>query len=643
MRRCTTAALTILLLAAFATPLAANAQPLKLYWADEFAGRVYKSDPDGANLETIITGDYLDSEEIVLGAGRLYWSDAGRGLIQRVNTDGTALENVVVTPEPGALGFDDTDDQLYWMDTSLGEIRRANPDGTSPVTVMSLTNLGTSLAVANAGRFIVWAEFDASLFTSVIYRLNITGGTPLPITTLQGTERVRGLAVNENTHKLYFGRGGTLYEMDVAGSIPLVLHAGGVDVVAVACDAATGKVYWGDAGNHDVTRCDQDGTNIEVLETFARNVDGLAVDASDMKLYWTEERYVVQANLDGTGQVNIVTRPSFFAVGFHELLDRIYYSDMHDLVTYYAKSDGTGRTVFWSGVSVPTGGALAIEVDHYADKVYWLDGGDRWLRRADPDGTGREDLLYLTGDAYDIALDTAGQRVYWCGRGTGTIYRRAIDGTGVIDTLYTGLNSPRGLALDYEYVRVIWGEDDRIAYGDINGGGPVGVAYTDPFAVIGVVWDESGDRLYWADQLNSRVRRGQYMFAGDTWLPADNIFSMGFEHWPGRLVLEYGGVSGVDDTAAFPAREHFAAPNPFNPATVISFRTTMSGPVTCAVYDTAGRLVRKLWCDVWLPAGPQSVSWNGIDEMGRAVGSGVYMYRVEAGAERFTGKLVLVR
>lgn len=643
MRRCTTTALTILLLAVFATPLAATAQPLKLYWADEFAGRVYKSDPDGANLETIITGDYLDSEEIVLGAGRLYWSDAGRGLIQRANTDGTALENVVLTPEPGPLGFDDTDNQLYWMDTSLGEIRRANPDGTSPMTVVSLTNVGTSLAVANAGRFIVWAEYDPSLFQSVIYRRDITGGTPLPLTTLQGADPVRGLTVDEEFYLLYFGRGGTVHSMDIAGSIPLNFYIGGVDVVAVASDANTGKVYWADAGNHDVTRCDHDGTNIEVLETFARDVDGLAVDSADMRLYWTEERYVVQAGLDGTGQINIVSRPAFFAVGFHELLDRIYYSDEHDLVTYYAGSDGTGRTVFWSGVSAPTGGALAIEVDHQADKVYWLDGGDRWLRRADPDGTGREDLLYLPGDAYDITLDTAGQRVYWCGRGTGAIYRRAIDGTGVTDTLYTGLNLPKGLTLDYENVRVIWGEDDQIAYGDINGGGPVSVAYTDPFAVIGVVWDESGNRLYWADQLNSRVRRGRYQSDSDTWLPAENIFSMGLEHWPGRLVLQYGGISGVDDTAAVLSQGHFAAPNPFNPSTAISFRTTAPGPVTCRVYDTAGRLVRELRRDVWLPAGLQSVTWNGTDEAGRGVGSGVYMYRVETAGERFTGKLVLVR
>ena len=172
-----------------------------------------------------------------------------------------------------------------------------------------------------------------------------------------------------------------------------------------------------------------------------------------------------RSELDGTGQVHILARPSYFAVGFHDAIDRLYYSDLNKLITYYAASDGTGQTIFWSGMGIATGGALAIQVDHVANKVYWLDGGDRWLRKADPDGSNLEDVFYLSGDAYDIALDLPGARVYWCGRSTGSIYRRNLDGSGVTETLYSGLNLPRGLTLDYTVGRVIWGEDDQIAHG----------------------------------------------------------------------------------------------------------------------------------------------------------------------------------
>ena len=88
----------LLLLIACGISASTSAQPLKLYWADEFTGRIYKSNPDGTDLQTLITGDLLNSAEAVLGGGKLYWSDAERGIIQRVDLDGSNLETVVITP-----------------------------------------------------------------------------------------------------------------------------------------------------------------------------------------------------------------------------------------------------------------------------------------------------------------------------------------------------------------------------------------------------------------------------------------------------------------------------------------------------------------------------------------------------------------
>ena len=54
----------------------------------------------------------------------------------------------------------------------------------------------------------------------------------------------------------------------------------------------------------------------------------------------------------------------------------------------------------------------------------------------------------------------------------GMIFRHNLDASGTTDTLYTGLNSPKGITLDYTFNRVLWGEDNQIASGPINGGGP---------------------------------------------------------------------------------------------------------------------------------------------------------------------------
>src|SRR5262249_18476610 len=88
---------------------------------------------------------------------------------------------------------------------------------------------------------------------------------------------------------------------------------------------------------------------------------------------------------------------------------------------------------------------------------------------------------------------------------------------------------------------------------------------------------------------------------------------------------------------------HQNVPNPFNPTTKITFDLAREGHVKLSVYDVAGRLVKKL-IDAKLPAksGPQ-VTWNGLDERGAHVPSGVYFYRLETDDFTATRKLALLK
>jgi hypothetical protein len=70
-----------------------------------------------------------------------------------------------------------------------------------------------------------------------------------------------------------------------------------------------------------------------------------------------------------------------------------------------------------------------------------------------------------------------------------------------------------------------------------------------------------------------------------------------------------------------------AYPNPFNPATTISFSIPQDGFATLAVYDVNGRLVRTL-VDRSISSGAHAVVWNGTDDTGRAAASGVYIVRL---------------
>jgi flagellar hook assembly protein FlgD len=83
-------------------------------------------------------------------------------------------------------------------------------------------------------------------------------------------------------------------------------------------------------------------------------------------------------------------------------------------------------------------------------------------------------------------------------------------------------------------------------------------------------------------------------------------------------------------------------PNPFNPTTRIGFTLPEASHVNIRIFDVHGRLVATL-LDRALPAGAGDVLWNGRDERGAAVSSGVYFYRLSASGRQITKKMVLLK
>ena len=74
---------------------------------------------------------------------------------------------------------------------------------------------------------------------------------------------------------------------------------------------------------------------------------------------------------------------------------------------------------------------------------------------------------------------------------------------------------------------------------------------------------------------------------------------------------------------------HGNVPNPFNPETSISFELPAESQVQLEIFDVVGQQVRTLVADA-LSAGPHQVRWNGRDDAGATVSSGIYFYRLQA-------------
>ncbi|MGD8395624.1 MAG: PKD domain-containing protein [Candidatus Eiseniibacteriota bacterium] len=87
---------------------------------------------------------------------------------------------------------------------------------------------------------------------------------------------------------------------------------------------------------------------------------------------------------------------------------------------------------------------------------------------------------------------------------------------------------------------------------------------------------------------------------------------------------------------------HQNTPNPFNPSSTIRFELPAAGRVTLRVYDGSGRLIRTL-VDAELARDVHRVTWDGRDAGGHAVGSGLYLYRLEAAGRVLQRKMVLLR
>ena len=156
-----------------------------------------------------------------------------------------------------------------------------------------------------------------------------------------------------------------------------------------------------------------------------------------------------------------------------------------------------------------------------------------------------------------------------------------------------------------------------------------------------------------------RVRIGGYANNGAA-IPGDgDLIAIRFRARAGKLhgsatalqfVDDLAGASSVstslETTINTPVPDqvvlHQNSPNPFNPETTIRFELPSAMRVQLSIFDVHGRLVRKL-IDEQRGAGASTAEWNGRDDRGAGVATGVYFYVLEAGGSRYQRKMILLK
>ncbi|UCF06855.1 MAG: T9SS type A sorting domain-containing protein [bacterium] len=173
--------------------------------------------------------------------------------------------------------------------------------------------------------------------------------------------------------------------------------------------------------------------------------------------------------------------------------------------------------------------------------------------------------------------------------------------------------------------------------------------------VIEVRWDISGEEpeggfivlkaqgnglFERPDQQISRDENGPFIFR-------DNMIESG-KQYRYRVVYDEDGIELIlfetekIRIPMIPTSLSQNWPNPFNPSTTIEYYISAPSTVSLNIFDVNGRLVKKLVAST-MPAGKYSVKWDGLTDNDSPAASGIYFYRLKAGKDTFSKKMILLR
>ncbi len=183
----------------------------------------------------------------------------------------------------------------------------------------------------------------------------------------------------------------------------------------------------------------------------------------------------------------------------------MYWTDGTDDRIYRANLDGTSReTLHTSTGNNPRG----ISLDIINGKMYWADNVLDKIQRANFNGSNVEDVATGLTSPIGVAVDAAAGKVYWTDLSTDKIQRANVDGTNAEDVL-TGLPSPQHIALDTDNGKMYWVDniDDKIYRANLDGTVVEEVITTGLTSPYGITVDPSGGKIYWSDNSTDKISR----------------------------------------------------------------------------------------------------------------------------------------
>lgn len=451
-----------------------------------------------------------------------------------------------------------------------------------------------------------------------------------------------------------------------------------------------------------IRRANFDGRNQQApITRVPGRIEDFVVHAAGKKIYWStlkwdpnsdmEVRSLHRANLDGRNRETLIPRVlgSIESLTLHAAINKIYWIE-HD----WATGSSIIRRANLNGKNRETVvlGANSFALDPAGRKIYW--GNYSGIRRANLNGTNPQILSNSQGDVF--ALDLPSRKIYWSesewipstNREVFSIWCANLDGSnrqnlatvnrvdiGHLENLVIGpppgppaadltgdgrVNFRDILVVGNNYGKTVAGGANRKA--DVNNDGTVNIK--DLLFVARSVDLATGVSTIGPGEIVDDVAIGAevpafagapFALASDTqtlWITARDV-----QKWlrdarevnaePEDIAVLERLLAALMHTKPPPKETALLAnyPNPFNPETWIPYQLAAPAEVTFTIYAIDGKVVRTLAFG-HQPAGfyqsrSRAAYWDGRNNAGERVASGVYFYTLTARDFSATRKMLI--
>lgn len=253
--------------------------PKKVYWTDDLANKIQRSDEDGSNVEDVLTGlDRPTGLDIDTVNGKLYWTNNYQ--LMRADLDGSNSEviynDLYVTFD---IKLDVAGGKMYWThDNGSSRIMSANLDGSGATLVNNSLNRPSYLTLDPSKNEMYLTEFGSGR----VSRMKFNGASVTTLTT--GPTGAVGSSLDRVHGKLFWSGGASndwLRRANLDGSNVETIVTGLNAPQDIAYDADNDLIYWVDALNMVVQRANPDGTNVETIVSGLNRPRGIVLVNAD--------------------------------------------------------------------------------------------------------------------------------------------------------------------------------------------------------------------------------------------------------------------------------------------------------------------------------------------------------------------------